>query len=417
MFFWLIAAAMTLIAAVAIVLPFTRRDGAGFQPTAAYDLQVYRDQLAEVERDLARGIIEPAEAGRLRNEIGRKVLDTDRALGRQLKAAAPAGGRGLGAVLLLGLCVLGGIMLYTRIGAPGMPDMGLATRIASADAHYAARPSQAEAEATAKAGPAAPTPPVDAQMAELMERLRDAVAANPDDVQGLALLANFEARLGNTTAAQTAQAHLIEVLGDQATADEHARLAGLMAETAGGIITPEGEAQIDRALALDPRNIQARYMSGLLHAQNGRPDLTFPIWHALLSDAPADSPWAASVRQSIEGIAWLAGNPDYVPPAPRGAMTAPILRAPDADQMAAAAEMSDEDRAAFIAAMVEQLEHRLASEGGTPQEWAQLISALGVIGKSEHARNILAEARTVFARDDAALALIESAAAHAGIAQ
>ena len=55
--FWLFAAALTLTVALAILMPFWRARPDGAEPAAAYDLRVYRDQLAEIDRDLARGII------------------------------------------------------------------------------------------------------------------------------------------------------------------------------------------------------------------------------------------------------------------------------------------------------------------------------------------------------------------------
>ncbi|WP_199260796.1 c-type cytochrome biogenesis protein CcmI, partial [Paracoccus binzhouensis] len=80
--FWMICAALAGVVAIAIAAPLLRRPGAGAEPAAAYDLRVYRDQLREVGRDLERGLIDPADAERLRVEIGRKVLAADRALQR-----------------------------------------------------------------------------------------------------------------------------------------------------------------------------------------------------------------------------------------------------------------------------------------------------------------------------------------------
>lgn len=57
--FWLFATALTLTVALAILWPFWRAHAGQAEPAAAYDLRVYRDQLAEVDRDLARGIIAP----------------------------------------------------------------------------------------------------------------------------------------------------------------------------------------------------------------------------------------------------------------------------------------------------------------------------------------------------------------------
>ncbi|MEY3307650.1 MAG: c-type cytochrome biosis protein CcmI, partial [Pseudomonadota bacterium] len=80
MAFWIAAAGIGL-AVTALLLLALLRGRAGDEPAAAYDLRVYRDQLREVDRDLARGVIAPADAERLRTEVARRVLEADRALG------------------------------------------------------------------------------------------------------------------------------------------------------------------------------------------------------------------------------------------------------------------------------------------------------------------------------------------------
>ncbi len=136
--FWILAAALTAITALAILSPLRRGRG-GAAPAAAYDLRVYRDQLAEVERDLDRGVIGPDDAQRLRAEIGRKVLDADRRAA--LSAPAARGGRALWPAVALAAMLAGAVALYLREGVPGAPDMPLAERFAAADAAYRDRPS------------------------------------------------------------------------------------------------------------------------------------------------------------------------------------------------------------------------------------------------------------------------------------
>ena len=67
--------------------------------------------------------------------------------------------------------------------------------------------------------------------------------------------------------------------------------------------------------------------------------------------------------------------------------------------------------------MVAQLSERLANEGGSAQEWAQLIGALGVLGDTERAGAIWGEAQTVFAADADGLAMIRASAKRAGVAE
>ena len=406
--FWILAAALTAITALAILSPLRRGRG-GAAPAAAYDLRVYRDQLAEVERDLDRGVIGPDDAQRLRAEIGRKVLDADRRAA--LSAPAARGGRALWPAVALAAMLAGAVALYLREGVPGAPDMPLAERFAAADAAYRDRPAQAEAEAAAPARPAPDLSQADPEYLAMIDQLRDAVGRNPDDQQGLALLASNEMRLGNLAAARAAQQRLVNLRGDQADAVQLMQLATLMVDAAGGVVTPEAEAVLRRALTLDPTQPQARYLQGVLLIQNGRPDRAFPLWRALLDEGPEGAPWIAPIRAAIQDLAWLAGDDEYRAPAPPAA----DLPGPDADALAAAEDLSPEDRARMIQDMVDRLQQRLATQGGSPEEWARLIAALAMLDQRDQATAILTEARQRFGSAPDALAPIERAATEAGL--
>lgn len=419
--FWIICAALAGVVAIAIAAPLLRRQrAAGAEPAAAFDLRVYRDQLREVERDLERGVIEASDAERLRVEIGRKVLAADRALERETSARRAPGG--IIAIAVLVVLIAGAVALYVDMGAPERSDEPIARRIANAQAIYDQRPTQAEAEAIApKPKPPENDPEYD-QYVALVDKLRAAVAQNPDDPRGLELLAQHERGLGNFVAAKEAQARLIRVRGDQASEQDWSRLTDLTVEAAGGLITAEGEDAVARTLALNPHSPQARYYAGLLQIQSGRPDRAFPLWAELLEEGPPDAPWLQPIRYIISDLAWFAGNPDYTPPeaagAANGAMPTPgmpALPGPDADAMAAAGEMTPEARQQMIDGMVKGLEDRLATQGGSPEEWARLIGALAVKGERDHAQEILTEARSKFAADPQALVVIDGAAGQAGL--
>ncbi|RMC32894.1 c-type cytochrome biogenesis protein CcmI [Paracoccus alkanivorans] len=407
--FWLLCALLTLVVAAAIAAPLRRARDTGAPSAAAYDLRVYRDQLREVERDLERGVIGGDEAGRLRNEIGRKVLDAD----RRLAEPSPSrhGGKMAGAGIVLLLLLAGAFGLYLYQGAPTAPDLPLSKRIAAAERAYDDRPNQAEAEAAA---PERDKPKVDDEYVALVEQLREAVAKTPDDPQGLTLLATNEMRLGNMIAAREAQQRLVDLRGDQASAQELLRLSALMIEAAGGLITPEAEEVLARALQKDRSLPQGRYLLGLLQLQNGRPDRAFPVWRQLLEEGPYDAPWNAPIRAGIRDLAWLAGHPDYVPPEPE-ATGMPALPGPDADAVAAAEDMTGEERQEMIENMVAGLESRLATEGGSPEEWARLIGSLAVLGQTDRARAIWNEAQQRFGATPEAIAPIRAAAEKAGL--
>lgn len=408
MIFWGVALGVSVLAAAVIALAMLRGSAAGDESA---DLAIYRDQLAEVERDMARGVLDADEAERARAEVARRLLAADRA-GAAAAGRAPRRLTLVGAALVGLVTVAGAAALYIEIGAPGYRDLPLAKRLAESEALRQNRPSQAEAEAAA--GPDSPEvpPAADANFLRLMERLREAIAERPDDIRGLTLLATNEAALGNYVAAARAQEQLLSVVATP-TAAQYGDLVEYYVSAAAGYVSPEAEAAVARALEIDPLDPRARYFAGYYYFQVGRPDIAFNFWRRLLEEGPEDAPWIAPIRAQIMPLAQLAGAANYTPPPP---VAAAPLRGPTADDMAAASEMSDEDRAAMIQGMVDGLAERLATEGGPAAEWARLINALGVLGQAERAAAIWAEAQQVFAAAPADLAEIRSAAERAGVA-
>ncbi len=396
--FWLAAAAIGLAVAASLLRAgFRARADVG--PAASYDLQVYRDQLSAVDSDLARGTLAPDEADRLRTEISRRLLGADRTA---QASAAPARSGSLAALAVTLPILAGAYVVYDRIGAPGYPDLPLAARLAMSDDLRAKRPPQAEMEAAVPA-PAAPAP-VDPAFAKLMDELRAAVKARPDDRQGLELLAANEARLGNLAAARQAMERLVTLKGTGATAEDHAALGELMVMAADGRVSPEAEAELTKALRLDAANPTARYYYGLMAAQVGRFDRTFALWQPLL-DSPADAPWVAPIRAQIEDVAMRAGIN----------FTLPEAKGPDAGAVAAARDMTPEARQEMITGMVAQLSERLAAEGGEVEDWAKLITSLGVLDRKDEAQKIYAEALVKFEGRESEQGFLKEAALNAGL--
>lgn len=405
MTFWIITSALALVVAATLALVLLRtRPSAG--PAAAFDMQVYRDQLKDVDRDLERGVIDAADANRVRTEVSRRILAADTQMQAVRSGGRQSGRVSLVTAVLVGVALIGGsLMLYRSLGAPGYGDLGLDRRIALAETLRETRPSQAEAEASV---PAAPNrQEISAEYLALMDRLRETVTERPDDLRGQMLLARNEAATGNFKAAAAAQAEILRIKGNAATPVDYAEYADMLILAAGGYVSPEAERVLNRVLSGDPENGPARYYTGLMMAQTGRPDLAFRIWNALLRDGPPDAPWIQPVRAQIEDMARRAGV-DFMLTAPPG---------PSAADVAAASEMNESDRMEMIRGMVQGLSDRLASQGGTPPEWARLIGALGVLGETERAQAIYANAQEVFAGDDEALSVINQAAGQAGIVQ
>ncbi|KIC08260.1 cytochrome C [Leisingera sp. ANG-M1] len=413
MVFWIVTAFIAFAAALLLAMILVRARELG-EPAAAYDLRVYRQQLREVDKDLARGVIVEADAERIRTEISRRILAADAQL--QKRKSGPAQPKGLSLVFAgaMALLITGGTLgVYWQLGAPGYGDLGLEDRIRLAGERAENRPSQAEAEADV---PALPKPQVEEGYVQLVEQLRKTAGERADDPQGQALLAQHEANLGNFKAAYEAKENYIRLANGQVNARDFTELAELRIMAAGGYVSPEAQTDLRKARAIDPEHGPARYYWGLMLGQIGRPDLAYREWAETLRSGPAEAPWIQGIQGQIEEMAFRAGV-QHRPITPGGGSAPAALPGPSTEQMEGAAELSAEEQQEMIRGMVTRLSDRLASEGGSADEWARLIGALSVLGDTDRARTIYDEARTVFSADPEALALIDTIAAQAGLAE
>ncbi|MCV6593305.1 MAG: c-type cytochrome biogenesis protein CcmI [Silicimonas sp.] len=400
MIFWITAPLLALCIAGILYIGLTRASGDGLTG-AESDMAVYRDQLDEIARDLERGVLGPEEAETARIEVSRRLLEADRRLS---EGGGPrAGGQLLALLLIPSALFLGGGALYATIGAPGTRDAPIEARLAQIEAARANRPDQLEAEKLAL--PNLPKPEeVDPEFLTLMEQLRNALVERPNDVAGLQLLVRNEARLGNYTAAREAQERLLAARGNAVGLNDLAETIEVMTTAAGGYISPQAETHLNHLLTRDRDNPFGRYFLGLLQLQSGRPDLTFPIWRGLYAESPASAPWMPVLEAELPAIASAAG----------ARFTLPEKSGPTAEDIAAASDMSAEDRQAMVENMVEGLAARLGSEGGPPEDWARLVGALNVLGQTERARAIYGEARQVWADNENAMAILKRAGVEAG---
>ena len=388
--FYAVAVAISLAAAAAIIMPMIR-GRAKSDKNADFDVQLYKDQLREIELEAERGGRDAEETAQAKLEVSRRILRAGAAEKSKSTKSAPRLATRMAALAIAGALLPGALALHSHIGQPGMPGLPLAQRLADAAESRANRPSQSEAESLIQTQ----HPPVDAdaEYLALAERLRSAVDQSPNDIEGLQLLARHEANLNNFAAAANAKLKAINLMQQRATADDHAEYAELLVLNVSGYISPEAEAAIFRALEIDPEQPIALYYAGAMFAQTGRPDQAFHIWRSMLENAPRDEPW---VLELFAGLLPAALPSDDLP-------------GPTREDVEAASNLTDQERDAMVAAMVDGLEERLMSDGGAPEEWARLVRALGVLQQKERADVVYEQAKTAFSGDSAAMKTIESA--------
>ena len=371
---------------------------------ASKDLLIYKDQLIEVEKDLEKGILNKIESDAARIEVSRRILLADkRSKSENTITKNPKILSRLVTATIFLFILIGTFSIYVYIGNPTLKDMPLKSRLAQAQENRSNRISQENAELLV------PDENIEApdDYLDLVSKLRSAMQDRPNDMQGLRLLALHEFRLGKYRSARKAHTQIINILGNKATAKDFVDFAEVMIVATNGYVSPEAETTLRRALELTPNDGRARYYSGLSMAQNGRPDVALRLWENLLNEGPENAPWIPLIKDQIIDIARLAGvnlSEDQLP-------------GPNSEQIDSAKNMSDQERMEMIQGMVTSLSNRLATEGGSVNEWARLIRALGVLGETTSASNIWKEAQNVFSKSAKDLEILQKAAKAAKVSQ
>jgi cytochrome c-type biogenesis protein CcmH len=341
MWFWVVAALLTLGASLAILLPMLRAERRA-AAADAYDIEVYRDQLAELDRDAGRGLIRPAEAEEARAEIARRILRAGKAENSGRPSVHGRAGRMLAGAAVLAVPLVSW-SFYGVLGSPDLPPEPLAARLAKS--------------------------PANSTIDELVARAEHHLAEVPSDVRGWDVLAPIYVRMNRFADAANAYRTAIGLGGSNA-----AREAGLgeaLAAEQGGMVSADARIAFEKAIAADPKNAKARFFLATAQAQEGKKDEAAKGWHAMLVDLPQNSPWRAAAQQALAAI---EGNPA---PAP----------GPTTDQMTAAASMSAEDRSTMIEAMVSRLDGELRQNPDNPEGWRRLIRSYMVLGKKAEAED------------------------------
>lgn len=356
MLFWIAASVMTLAACVAVMAPFIRKS-ASPTPDADHDLEVYRDQLAEVDRDRDRGLIDSAEAEQARAEIARRILRLEPDLdGRDRPPRGATVARVLVSLAVLAIPLVSW-SIYATTGSPGYSAQPLAARLSK-------DPTQNTVE-------------------ELVARAERHLSENPDDASGWAVLAPIYLRLQRYADAATAYRNAIRLGG--ASAALESGLGEAIAAAAGGIVSAEAAQAFERALELDPADAKARFFLAYGAAQEGRVAEAVDGWQALVSLEGADPRWVAAARSAMEEG--------------RRRLAAAEAPGPSAEDVAAAEQMPEGDRRAMIETMVANLDDRLKENPADPEGWRRLIRSYTVLGRQDDARGALGRALDALGRD------------------
>ncbi|MBB4573940.1 c-type cytochrome biogenesis protein CcmI [Rhizobium lentis] len=350
MLFWILVAVLTAAVAVILLYPLLRGAKAAGNSRAG-EAAVYRDQLRELDRDLAGGLITPEEADYARAEIGRRLIAV--AAGEPETMPKPARHhRVTEAFVLLILPVLG-LCLYLTTGRPDLPAQPLEARLEN--------------------------PGNDVAM--LIAKAERHLAENPDDGKGWDVLAPIYVRTMRVNDALVAYRNAIRLLGPSPI-----RLDGL-AETlmavSDGVVTDEARQALEQSLTLEPDNPRARFYVALSMEQAGRADEARRAFEALAQQSPADAPWLPLVNEHIAKNGGAAAQPS-------------ASGGPTSEDMAAAENMSAGDRQQMIRGMVESLDAKLNADPNNFEGWMRLVRSYAVLNDKDRAADALKRGLAAF---------------------
>jgi cytochrome c-type biogenesis protein CcmH len=349
---WLVFALMTAAAIFAVLWPLGRAGAV----SGGSDIAVYRDQLDEIARDRATGLIGDAEADAAKVEVSRRLIaaaDTAQTE-KSVTGGSPVWRRRGAALAGLVLLPAGAAALYLMLGSPELPGAPLATR-------QAATHNQ----------------PIETLISQVEVHLE----RNPDDARGYEVLAPVYLRLGRFADAVNARRKLLALSGE--TAERQSDLGEALTAASNGVVTAEAKTAFERAQALDGADMKSKFYLGLTAEQDGLRDKAAEIWRGMLTNAPPGAPWVATVQAALTRV----GAAPPVASAP----------GPSAGDVAAANGMSEQDRGAMIRGMVARLADKLKTDGNDIDGWLRLVRAYMVLGDRDKAQTAAADARRALA--------------------
>ncbi|WP_042700064.1 c-type cytochrome biogenesis protein CcmI [Azospirillum sp. B506] len=371
MLFWIFAAVLTAAVLLLIVPPLLRSAGSGPE-REEFDREVYRDQLDELERDRARGLINDAQAEAAKAEIARRMLATaEKDGGAASSATTPRSARVL-AILLALILPVGALSVYGIYGRPDLPAQPLASR-------------NLEQE---RGGPPK-------SVLAAMDKLKAQLAENPSDLQGWLILGQAYAKMGRNTDAADALRHAVALNKDDV------EVQGLFAETLvsanDGMVPEEAVAAFDAVLAKEPKDPRARFFAALARFQAGDQQGALDRWSALMAESPADAPWVPVVRDQIREAAVALNldpakvTPQPLPPEQKGQSQQAAPNAQANPQGTAQGNGAGQDE--MIRGMVANLAAKLDADPSDVDGWLKLARSYGVLGDTAKALEAARKAR------------------------
>lgn len=365
MVFWSSVAILAALVTLALVRPLLRPVSEAEAPRTG-DIEVFKDQLKEIDADLERGTITSIEAEAAKTEVSRRLLRAAQFEdGKSAPEAAPQTGLALKlSYAVMAFLPLASLAIYVSNGAPYLPAQPLSARLAA---------------------------PVErSSTGDLIAKVEARLRENPDDGRGWEVIAPVYMAQRDYAKAAEAFQNVMRISGE--TADRLYNFADARIRSQNGLVPDDARAALKSSLAKDPAKKEARIWLAIAKEQNGDLKGAADDFRALIAEAP-DSPWRTALETRLAAI-----DPSVKKVEPP-----------------AAASAAGGDQQAMINTMVDRLAERLKTDGKDADGWAKLIRSYSVLGRADEAAKALAKARENLAGDAASLKAIDELAQSLGL--
>lgn len=373
MIFWIVTIAVTLVVIGLMVRPFFS-GRLRTADSAEYDVEVYRSQLAELDKEKDEGLIGEAEAEAARNEIARRLLAADAR--RSGSSGGTTSGKFSIVAIVLSVATPGAaVAMYMWIGSPGLQDHPYSQRTAEIEQSRAAsNPGNMEAMAS-----------------RIAQRIEEEGGTLDDWV----MLARTNMTMQRFGAA--AEAFFQAGVLAPANAQLKSSYGEALVFGSQGAISEQAEFAFRDALILDPTDARARFYLAEGEWQKGYRNDALEHWIDMVATAPPAAPWLPTIRErTLEAAAELGIDISDRLPDPIDPEMLQAFNGPSPEDIEAAQNMSDEERQAMIEGMVRSLSAQLQANPMDFQGWQRLIRSHVVLGDMDSAQADLDRAFGIF---------------------
>jgi cytochrome c-type biogenesis protein CcmH len=277
--FALVAALLVAAGLAWLLRPLLARASGGEVMREASNLSILRDQVRELDADLAAGLLSPEQHREATSELERRVLEEARGAADRGSAERGAGART--AIVLAFVIPVAAGLLYLQLGSRDAFDP--AAVAAGGGDHQV---SQQE---------------IEAMIGKLAERMK----ANPGDAQGWAILARSYYVTGRFAEAAEAYGKLVELMPNDA--DILADYADALAMSQGRKLAGKPMELVQRALKADPNQWKALALAGTDAFDRKDYRAAVGYWERLRTSVPPESDMAQSLESSIAEARELGG--------------------------------------------------------------------------------------------------------------